>query len=204
MERRRAVEAGEGDVARLPADHGRFRRRGDAGDGRRLGGEEYECSFTSREGLVYPDFADAVVRQWPSPGPEGRGVGGIDFGWRNPFAALCGVLDGDDVLWIGWERFCARRRCTCTRRHCGNIRASSGTPTRPGAPRSRSCGRRAWRCAAPTTTSGWASRRWRRLRTGRLKVHGPACPELLAEARLYRYPTASEARGDQREPGGRV
>ena len=68
-------------------------------------GARIECSFTSREGLVYPDFADAVVRQWPSPGPEGRGVGGIDFGWRNPFAALCGVLDGDDVLWIGWERY---------------------------------------------------------------------------------------------------
>ena len=31
-----------------------------------------------------------------------------------------------------------------------------------------------------------------RLRTGRLKVDGPACPQLLHEARLYRYPTASE------------
>jgi hypothetical protein len=31
-----------------------------------------------------------------------------------------------------------------------------------------------------------------RLRTGRLKVHGPACPNLLAEAGLYRYPSGSE------------
>jgi len=27
-----------------------------------------------------------------------------------------------------------------------------------------------------------------RLRTGRLKVHRPSCPNLLAEAKLYRYP----------------
>ncbi len=31
-----------------------------------------------------------------------------------------------------------------------------------------------------------------RLQTGRLKVHGPACPNLLTEARLYRYPSATE------------
>jgi hypothetical protein len=31
-----------------------------------------------------------------------------------------------------------------------------------------------------------------RLRTGRLKVRRDACPHLLAEARLYRYPTAAE------------
>ena len=32
-------------------------------------------------------------------------VGGIDFGWRNPFAAVWGVLDRDDVLWITGERY---------------------------------------------------------------------------------------------------
>ena len=37
--------------------------------------------------------------------PEGRGVGGIDFGWRNPVRGVGGVLDGDDVLWIDWERY---------------------------------------------------------------------------------------------------
>ena len=31
-----------------------------------------------------------------------------------------------------------------------------------------------------------------RLRTGRLKVRRDACPNLIAEARLYRYPTAAE------------
>ena len=43
-------------------------------------------------------------------GPDGRGrrVGGIDFGFRNPFAAVWGALDRDDVLWITGERYAAR------------------------------------------------------------------------------------------------
>jgi hypothetical protein len=71
-------------------------------------------------GLVYPEFRDCVIDEWSvgrafQPGqaagpdsnvrPTGRLVGGIDFGWGNPFAALHGVLDHDDVLWIGWERY---------------------------------------------------------------------------------------------------
>jgi hypothetical protein len=57
--------------------------------------QEYNCLFTALEGLVYPDFAQAVVDCWPLP--TGRPVGGTDFGSRNPFAALARVLDRDDV-----------------------------------------------------------------------------------------------------------
>ncbi|MFO0929145.1 MAG: hypothetical protein U0736_19335 [Gemmataceae bacterium] len=39
---------------------------------------------------------------------SGRRVGGIDFGWRNPFAAVWGTLDADDVLWLTGERYCSR------------------------------------------------------------------------------------------------
>ena len=65
--------------------------------------QEYECLFTALEGLVYPDFGQAVVDECPSS--AGKPVGGIDFGWRNPFAAVWGVLDRDDVLWIVGERY---------------------------------------------------------------------------------------------------
>src|SRR5436190_1271643 len=65
--------------------------------------QEYEGSFVSMEGLVYPDFGRALLDQ--ETVPEGRPVGGIDFGWRNPFAALWGVLDSNDVLWIDGERY---------------------------------------------------------------------------------------------------
>src|SRR5262249_48049368 len=66
--------------------------------------QEYCCSFEALEGLVYPDFAKCVMSALPSPlGGErsgvrgGRPYGGIDFGFRNPFAAVWGVLDRDDV-----------------------------------------------------------------------------------------------------------
>ena len=52
-----------------------------------------------REGLVYPGFDACIVEsvRGDSPVPE---VGGIDFGFHNPFAAVWGHVDGDDVLWI--------------------------------------------------------------------------------------------------------
>ncbi len=153
--------------------------------------QEYNTCFTSLEGLVYPDFAQTLVEPWPDP--VGKRVGGIDFGWRNPFAAVWGVLDRDDVLWIAGERYlCAtplhehaaalrqqqpvawyadpagRTEIEELRAAGLTVRASSN-PIRPG-------------IAAVTA----------RVRTGRLKVYGPRCPNLLDEARRYRYPTPTE------------
>src|SRR5713101_3096257 len=88
--------------------------------------QEYECSFEALEGLVYPDFeiqcavdslpgslspdlpvfqSDKDARRPGDKEIQGRQVGGIDFGFRNPFCALWGVLDRDDVLWITDERY---------------------------------------------------------------------------------------------------
>jgi hypothetical protein len=153
--------------------------------------QEYECSFNSMHGLVYPDFGAAVVRERPKA--DGRGVGGIDFGWRNPFAALSGVLDRDDVLWIAWER-CLRE--TPLHEHAAALKA------RPGVlwyadPAGRT-EIEELRAAGLAVRSGDNDIRLgiqavsARIRDGRLKVFGPACPHLLAESRLYRYPTASE------------
>jgi hypothetical protein len=153
--------------------------------------QEYECEFSAMEGLVYPDFPGAVTADWPDP--TGRPVGGIDFGWRNPFAAVWGVLDRDDVLWLDCERYLTQ---TPLHEHAAALRQfrgvqwyadpagrteieelrAAGLPVRAGANDIRPG------IAAVTA----------RLRTGRLKVRAGACPNLLAEARLYRYPTASE------------
>ena len=65
--------------------------------------QEYFCSFESLQGLVYPEFARCVV---PGPAPRtGRLVGGIDFGFRNPFAAIWGRLDRDGILWLTGEHY---------------------------------------------------------------------------------------------------
>jgi hypothetical protein len=59
--------------------------------------QEYECAFTAMEGLVYPTVVEKC--EWTIGAlPAGKPVGGIDFGWRNPFAAIWGVLDRDDVF----------------------------------------------------------------------------------------------------------
>ena len=39
-------------------------------------------------------------------GGDGRRVGGIDFGFRNPFAAVWGILDTDGILWLTGEHYC--------------------------------------------------------------------------------------------------
>jgi len=41
--------------------------------------------------------------------PSGKKVGGMDFGYRNPFAAVWGVLDRDDVLWLVGEHYCCQQ-----------------------------------------------------------------------------------------------
>lgn len=63
----------------------------------------------AKSGLVYPDMASLCTVE-PSDVPrdlEKRGVpyGGIDWGFNNPFAAVHGFLDKDDVLWLTWCRY---------------------------------------------------------------------------------------------------
>src|SRR5262249_45824877 len=66
--------------------------------------QEYECSFESLSGLAYPDFVNQCGVDFEPP-PLGKRLGGIDFGYRNPFAAIYGTLTLDDVLWINDERY---------------------------------------------------------------------------------------------------
>jgi hypothetical protein len=150
--------------------------------------QEYNGVFTSMEGLVYPDFAQAI-----SQAPEsltGRRLGGIDFGWRNPFAAIWGFLDADDVLWITHERYLTQRTLP---EHAAALPRDVVWYADPASPSdiAELCraglvvkrGENAIRIGISHVTG--------RLQSGRLKVD-PRCVNLLAEARLYRYPTATE------------
>ena len=55
-------------------------------------------------GLVYPEL-DGCVVPVPEKMPTGRLVGGLDFGLNDPFAAMAGILDNDNVLWLFFERY---------------------------------------------------------------------------------------------------
>jgi len=167
--------------------------------------QEYECSFEAREGLVFPDFPLALTTE-PEPGasapggtrlttePRGKRVGGIDFGFRNPFAAIWGVVDRDDVLHIQGEIY----KC-----HAALANLAAELPqgvlwyADPSGAREIS----ELRAAGHQVMRGINSLRigiqavTARLRTGRLKVDGRRCPDLVRESRLYRY--GDEGEGEE-------
>ncbi len=178
--------------------------------------QEYETTFTALEGLVYPEFGAALsdaplswrqVSNLPIPDRQvgnlppqkTRAVGGIDFGWRNPFAAVWGVLDADDVLWLTGERYATR---TPLHEHAAAL-AKLGGVTWYADP-SGATEIAGLRAAGLTVRPGDNDLRpgiaavSARLQTGRLRVVRGACPELLREAGLYRYPTEAERlRGEE-------
>jgi hypothetical protein len=163
--------------------------------------QEYRCLFTAMHGLVYPDFDTCLVESWPGLG--GQAVGGIDWGYHNPFAALWGILDRDDVLWIGWEHYAREKTLHELRAAVEGLAERS-----PGSPAPRQV---TWYAdpAGATEIGEFRAAGWKilkgcndlrpgiaavaaRLRTGRLRVVRSACPNLVAESQLYRYPTAQE------------
>lgn len=152
--------------------------------------QEYECSFEALEGLVYPDFEQRAGWISTGEGVAGQKVGGIDWGFRNPFAAVWGVLDRDDVLWLYGERYV---RETPLHEHAASIpRACTWYADPSGATE-----------IAHLRTAGFTVRRGTndiragiaavtaRIQTRRLRVYIPGCPNLLAEAKLYHYPRAA-------------
>ncbi len=156
--------------------------------GRSWVAQEYECEFSAMEGLVYPDFARCLT---DFVGVMGKPVGGIDWGWRNPFAAVWGVLDRDDVLWITDERYL---------RECPLHEHSKALPKKIqwyADPAGRT-EIEELRIAGHLVRKGLNDIRLgiaavtARLRTGRLRVCRYRCPNLLSEAGLYRYPSAQE------------
>jgi hypothetical protein len=168
--------------------------------------QEYECDFRSVEGLVYPDFEQCLVAgpreelpiADPSSNPQSavrnlqsRRVGGIDFGFRNPFAALWGVLDHDGVLHIRGERYL---RETPLHEHARALPPGvmwyADPAGRTEIEELRAAGHKVRR--GPKDIRPGIAAVTARIRTGRLKVHAAGCPHLVAEARLYRYPSESE------------
>lgn len=165
--------------------------------------QEYECSFEALEGLVYPDFeALCAYDSANEVYSAGRQVGGIDFGFRNPFCALWGVLDRDDVLWICHERYL---RETGIHEHAAALaRQAPGVMwyADPAGPTEieelRRAGLKVLRGGNPIQAGIAAVSA--RVRTGRLRVHRSACPNLLAEAKLYRYPSSHSGQAETEVP----
>lgn len=64
----------------------------------------FEGRWAAAEGLVYPLFRDRLVDHFTVP-PESSFVGGVDFGWNDPFAAIGAAHTPDDRLFVFYERY---------------------------------------------------------------------------------------------------
>jgi hypothetical protein len=175
------------DEHRQLAENDRWRR----GLGESWFRQEYGCSFEALEGLVYPDFARCLV---PGPAPAGGSlVGGIDFGFRNPFAAIWGILDRDDVLWLTGEHYARHRPLSYHAQHLPRkvmwYCDPSGANERAELIYASFKVRRGDNALRPGIAAVSA-----RLESGTLRVLQGACPNLLSEAGLYRYGDADDER----------
>lgn len=153
--------------------------------------QEYNGCFTTLEGRVYPEFESALVEETPAPGPKAWHVGGIDFGWRNPFAAVWGFVEAG-VLWITGEHSLSRGTLA---EHAEVLPKKVEWFADPAAPGDIGQLRR-WGFAVRSGKNeirGGIARVTARLRTGRLKIAN-RCEHLRNEARLYRYPSERERR----------
>lgn len=159
--------------------------------------QEYGCSFEGHEGLVYPDLPDCV-----GPAPtnlEGRAVGGIDFGFRNPFAAVWGVLTREDILWLTGEHYASRRPL---HEHAKFLPRQTHWYADPAGASDIS----ALRCGGLVVSRGTNALRagitavTARLQTGRLRIAQGACPSLVEESRRHRYAAEGEAGADSEIP----
>jgi hypothetical protein len=159
--------------------------------------QEYECSFETLQGLVYPEFEQCLVDAAPPAGLAG--YGGIDFGVRDPFAALWGFRDANDVLWITGEHYV---RNALLKDIAAVLPRDVLWYADPAGARERKellvAGFKV-RVADNSRDVGIQAVATR-LRTGRLKVVRSACPNLVAEAQLYRYPSPSDNVADRSKP----
>ncbi len=158
--------------------------------------QEYGCSFEALEGLVYPDFARCVV---PGPAPDGTRLGGMDFGLRNPFAAIWGVLDRDSVLWLTGEHYSRDKSLAFHAEHLPRDVTWYGDPTGARDIKELHCAGFTIRRGDNDQRPGIAAVR-ARLENGTLRVVQGSCPNLLAEAGLYQYdPEARDSETPKKE-----
>jgi hypothetical protein len=120
-------------------------------------------------------------------------VGGIDFGYRNPFAAVWGHLDADGLLWIVREHYSRQKSLSHHAAHlprdvtwyCDPSGATERNELRLAGFTIRE-GKNALRAGISAVNA--------RIETGRLFVREAGCPNLIAEAGLYRYGDAKVER----------
>jgi Terminase RNaseH-like domain/Terminase large subunit, T4likevirus-type, N-terminal len=152
--------------------------------------QEYCCSFEALEGLVYPDFARCVVGGDDPAAHAARlakpTTGGIDFGYRNPFAAVWGFVDRDGILWLTGEHYRRQKPLSYHAEKLPREVMWYADPAGASEIAELRCAGFMVRQAKNAKRIGIAAVS-ARLQNGTLRVLQGCCPNLLAEAGLYRF-----------------
>ncbi len=157
----------------------------------------YCGEFAQGVGVVYPDL-ETICKVPATPPPTGRNVGGIDFGYNDPFACLAGTLyideDGRDILYVWYERY---KRFQTMAIHaqaipfevdygCDRSRPDSIVELRQAGHTARGVNNSIDLGIDAVTA---------RINTGRLKI-SETCRALFAEAQDYSYPEDPQREGE--------
>jgi hypothetical protein len=153
--------------------------------------QEYGCSFETREGLVYPDLPRCVVDAVPPP--TGQLLGGLDFGVRDPTAAVWGFHDkATDVLWLTNEFYKTGQSLQQLTQALPRSALWHADPS--AALQIRELHRADFHIRkAENAIQAGIQAVTARIESGRLKILRDRYPNLLAEGLLYQY----DKEGDQ-------
>lgn len=159
----------------------------------------YLGEFRKLSGLVWPEFdqwvcqpeelQEAIQKAQDAPGST-QWVGGIDWGYNNPFAALSGFVDADDVLWVTAERHETR---TLLAEHAAALDKQTMYYADPSGLQQIEELRNMGIIVQPANNAVAAgiAAVAERGRTGRLRV-SPTCRNLISEAETYHYKEDSD------------
>jgi hypothetical protein len=183
-------------VARIKPEHLEKDRRAYSPEKFR---QEYHCSFEAVEGVVYPELGRCVV---PGPAPAlKRRYGGIDFGYRNPFAAVWGGLDRDGVLWLTDEHYVREEVPSSHAKRLPRQVVWYADQHGPADIQVLKHAGLTVRKGKADVVHGIAMVQ-ARIRTGTLRIVEGACPNLISEAGLYRWDdTRGEGRSEKPKDG---
>lgn len=163
--------------------------------------ERYDGQFMRVEGRVYENFHRTLITATDQDiatllKVKGRHVGGIDYGWNDPFCALNGK-EVDGILYVWFERYRSRRTLEEHADALPRTYNLYGYDTiwysehNPEAVKKLRRGGFKVRKAKKDIKAGILAV-GNRIHTGKLKVIQNRCPALIAEADRYRYPDKDE------------
>lgn len=147
--------------------------------------------WVSAEGMVYPDYAHVFVEHY-NPPPDGILLGGIDFGYRNPFCALAGSFyleSAKPVVYIWYERYVTLCDLDEHAREIPRRVLYKCDPSGAGdIDKLKELGHRAEKAENPIRPGVEVVNAWLTGKGGRvLRISRDACPNLFMEFGSYEY-----------------